>query len=270
MPDTDPSAAPANLPAEANDVTIDIDADVATVTLHRPPHNLLTEPALKSLADAIEQLGGRARSAVLCSEGRSFCAGADFSAGDAPDPTDKAAFIALTRTFYSHAARIFASPLPVVAAVQGAVVGAGVGIALACDVRVVGERGWFQTNFVRLGIHPGFALTVSLPRYVGPGLAADLLLTGRRVDAAEAFRIGIAEKVVPQGEELSAALEVARQIAANSPNAVSATRSTLRAGLVEEVRTAMSHEFEEQAELAGTPDAIEGVRAMLERREPHF
>jgi enoyl-CoA hydratase/carnithine racemase len=157
-----------------------------------------------------------------------------------------------------------------VAALQGAAIGAGAGLALACDVRVFGERAWFQTNFVRLGIHPGFAMTLTLPKFVGPGRAADLFLTARRVDASDALRIGIADKVVPEGEELRAALEVAGQIASGAPLAVAATRSTLRAGLVEQARSAMSHELQEQTRLAGTVDAIEGVQAMLEGRDPLF
>jgi enoyl-CoA hydratase/carnithine racemase len=157
-----------------------------------------------------------------------------------------------------------------VAAVQGAAIGAGFGLALACDLCVVGERGWFQANFVRLGIHPGFALSTTLPRAVGPGRASELLLTGRRIDASEAGRMGIAQRVVPEGHELPAAQEMAEQIAAGAPLAVAATRSTLRHGLAEAARVAMGHELMEQASLAGTADAIEGVGAMLEGREPEF
>lgn len=257
-------------------VTVDIDEGVAVVTLHRPPHNLLTEPTLRALADALEGLGGpggprgKVLSAVLCSEGRSFCAGANFRASDAPDPTQTGGFEARTGGFYVQAARLFACPVPLVAAVQGAAIGAGFGMALACDVRVLGERGWFEANFVRLGIHPGFALTLTLPRFVGPGLAAELFLTGRRVDASEALRVGLAQRVVPEGSEVAAAVDLARQVAAGAPLAVSATRATLRSGLVDAVREAMAHELEEQTSLAGTSDAIEGVRAMLDGREPHF
>jgi 2-(1,2-epoxy-1,2-dihydrophenyl)acetyl-CoA isomerase len=244
--------------------------DVAVITLRRPPHNLLTEPVLHALADAVASSSTVARAAVVCSEGRSFCAGANFRSGDAPDPTDQGGFEARTGAFYEQAVRIFDSPLPLVATVQGAAIGAGFGLALACDICVVGELGWFQANFVRLGIHPGFALSTTLPRVVGPGRAAELLLTGRRVDAVEAERIGIAQRVVPAGGELDAALEVATHVAAGAPLAVSATRATLRHGLAETARLAMAHELAEQAALAGTADAIEGVRAMLEGRDPRF
>ena len=243
---------------------------MALITLRRPPHNLLTEPVLRAVADAVDGAGDGARAAVLCSEGRSFCAGADFRSGDAPDPTDGGAFEARTGAFYAQAVRVFASPVPVVAAVQGAAIGAGFGLALACDLCVVGERGWFQANFVRLGIHPGFALSATLPRAVGPGWAADLLLTGRRVDAAEAGRLGLAQHVTAAGEEIATALAVAHHLAEAAPLALQSTRATLRHGLVDTARAAMAHELAEQSALAGTADAVEGVNAMLEGRPPVF
>jgi enoyl-CoA hydratase/carnithine racemase len=264
------SATRPDAPDAGHDVSVDQLGDVAIVTLRRPPHNLLTEPVLRALADAVAGLRAVARAAVLCSEGRSFCAGADFRSGNAPDPTEQGDFEVRTAAFYEQAVRVFDSPLPLVAAVQGAAIGAGFGLALACDLCVVGERGWFQANFVRLGIHPGFALSTTLPRAVGPGRASELLLTGRRIDASEAGRMGIAQRVVPEGHELPAAQEMAEQIAAGAPLAVAATRSTLRHGLAEAARVAMGHELMEQASLAGTADAIEGVGAMLEGREPEF
>lgn len=247
-----------------------VHGDVGVVRIVRPPHNLLTEPLLRRLADELHDLSGRAGAAVVCSEGRSFCAGADFRSADAPDPTAGATFEEQTAAFYAQAARVFEAPLPLVAAVQGAAIGAGFGLALACDVRVVGERAWFQANFARLGIHPGFALSLTIPRFVGPGRAAELLLTGRRVQAAEAARIGLAEEVVPAGDELEAGLRLAAEIAAGAPLAVDATRRTLRHGLADDARATMEHELAEQALLAGTADTVEGVNAMLEGRPPRF
>jgi len=259
-----------NEPRQSAEVTTERHGEVALITLRRPPHNLLTEPVLRSLADAVSALAGAAGAAVVCSEGRSFCAGADFRSGEAPDPSDAADFEARTGAFYEQAVRVFASPVPLVAAVQGAAIGAGFGLALACDLCVVGERGWFQANFVRLGIHPGFALSATLPRALGPGAATDLLLSGRRVDSVEAERLGLAQRRVPAGEEIAAALDLAQQMAAGAPMAVAATRATLRRGLAETARATMAHELAEQSALAGTADAIEGVRAMLEGRPPAF
>jgi len=268
-----PGAPRDNLPpvnAAAQDVTVELEGDIAVVTLRRPPHNLLTEPALRAVADAVDGLQGRVRAAVVASEGRSFCAGADFRSDEAPDPTDGGDFERRTGAFYAQAERIFASSVPTVAAVQGAAIGAGFGLALACDIRVVGRRGWFQVNFVRLGIHPGFALSVTLPRAVGQGRASELFLTGRRVDAEEAVHIGLAEHLAAEGEELAAASAIARRIATGAPLAVRSTRATLRRGLAEEARAAMRHELAEQVSLAGTADAVEGVAAVLAGREPVF
>ncbi|HXQ62377.1 MAG TPA: enoyl-CoA hydratase/isomerase family protein [Acidimicrobiales bacterium] len=251
-------------------VTVSVEADVGIVILRRPPHNLLTEPVLRQVADALTGLRGQARAAVIGSVGRSFCAGADFRSADAPDPTEGGGFEAQTGAFYAQAARVFESPVPVVAAVQGAAIGAGFGLALACDVRVIGADGWFQANFVRLGIHPGFALSTVLPDVIGPARAAEVFLTGRRVGADEAVAIGLAHRAVPSGDEVGAAVDIAHQIAAGAPLAVAATRATLRRGLGAAVRAAMRHELAEQTALAGTEDAVEGVSAVLAGRAPRF
>ena len=257
-------------PADADDVSVRVEDGIGIVTVRRPPHNLLTEPVLRRTADAIHGLRGAAGAAVLCSQGRSFCAGADFRAQDAPDPTRGGGFEAQTGAFYEQAVRVFDAPVPLVAAVQGAAIGAGFGLVLACDLCVAGARAWFQANFVRLGIHPGFALSTTLPAAVGARRATELLLTGRRVEADEALRMGIAHEVVPSGEELTAALDLARTVASGAPLAVMSTRATLRAGMAEAARAAMRHELSEQRALAGTHDAVEGVTAMLEGRPPEF
>ena len=134
-----------------------------------------------------------------------------------PTATQGTSFETQTGAFYAQAIRIFESPVPLVAAVHGAAIGAGFGLALACDVCVTGRDGWFQANFVRLGIHPGFALSTTLPTAVGRGMATDLLLTGRRIHAKEARRIGISQLLVPAGDELEGALGVAATIAGGAP-----------------------------------------------------
>jgi enoyl-CoA hydratase/carnithine racemase len=262
--------APASSPEPPAPVAIAPQDGIVVITIQRPPHNLLTEPDLRAIADALHEPVPGARAMVLHSVGRSFCAGANFRSDDAPDPTDAGAFATRTSAFYAQAERVFAAPLPTVAAVHGAAIGAGFGLAMACDIRVVGEAAWFQANFVALGIHPGFALSTTVPWAVGSGRAADVLLTGRRVAADEAVRIGLAQRLVPAGAELAAAMEIAAAIAAGAPLATRATRATLRAGLAEEAARAMAHELQEQCRLAGTADAKEGVQAMLDKRAPRF
>ncbi len=243
---------------------------VGVVWLRNPPHNLLTEPMLSDLADAIENGAKAARVIVLASEGRSFCAGANFRSASAPNPSAGSTFDDFARAFYGQASRVFASPVPLVAAIHGPAIGAGLGLALACDLRVIGAGAWVQANFVHLGIHPGFALSVTLERLVGPGRAADLLLTGRRLTAEEAVSIGLAERLVPSGTELDAACSLAQEIANGAPLAIASTRATLRSDLQALAGRAMDHEREQQSALADTADAVEGVTAMLERRVPRF
>jgi len=245
------------------DVTVEqYGQHVGVVTLHRPPNNFFDTDLLECIATAYEELdrSGWCRAIVLSSEGRNFCAGLDF-AGNADQ--DIAAL-------YDAALRLFAAPLPVVAAVQGAAIGGGCGLALSADFRVATAQSRFSANFARLGFHHGFALTVTLPAVVGRQAAADLLLTGRRVGGGRALALGLCDRLADEGDLLAQALGYADELAAAGPLAVRAIRATLRAGLVEEARQAMEHECAEQTRLRGSADFAEGVRAAAERRDPAF
>ncbi|HVT42689.1 MAG TPA: enoyl-CoA hydratase/isomerase family protein, partial [Acidimicrobiales bacterium] len=161
--------------------------------------------------------------------------------------------------------------LPVIAAVQGAAIGGGCGLALSADFRVATPRTRFSANFARLGFHQGFALSVTLPAAVGRQAATDLLLTGRRVGGDEALRLGLCDRLVADDDELLAgSLEYAGELAASGPLAVRAIRATLRQGLVEQAEAAMAHECAEQLRLGTTADFAEGVRAVAERRPARF
>jgi enoyl-CoA hydratase/carnithine racemase len=157
-----------------------------------------------------------------------------------------------------------------VAAVQGAAIGGGCGLALSADFRVATPASRFSTNFSRLGFHHGFALSVTLPRIVGEQMAADLLLTGRRVGGEEARAIGLCDALTEADELLPRALAWAASLAASGPLAVRAIRATLRQEFVERVVLAMAHESAEQERLRVTADFAEGVRASAERRDPRF
>lgn len=241
--------------------------DVAVVELRRPPHNFVDPGVMAALADAIEQAADNgARAILVASEGRSFCAGANFGARS----TEHASFRDAAGRFYKGARRVFASRVPLVAAVQGSAVGGGLGLALACDLRVVTPHTRLHANFVRLGIHPGFGLSVTLPALVGPARAADLLLTGRAVGGDEALRLGLADRCVADEALRATALALAEEIAAAAPLAVAAVRATLRVGLLERIHDALEHELGQQSRLIATADAAEGIAAMLERRGPRF
>jgi 2-(1,2-epoxy-1,2-dihydrophenyl)acetyl-CoA isomerase len=246
-----------------SDVTIDAaGSHVAVVRLHRPPNNFFDTTLLSELASAYEELGRSdwCRAIVLAAQGKHFCAGLDFASDRAPDIAE----------LYRNALRLFASPLPVVAAIQGAAIGGGLGLALSADFRVCTAGSRLSANFARLGFHHGFALTVTLPMAVGHQVAAELLYTGRRVGGEEALGLGLCDRLVEQGELLGCATDFAGSIAVSGPLAVRSIRATLRRGLVERLRLAMEHECAEQEQLGHTADFAEGLRASAERREPNF
>ncbi len=246
------------------DVSIDrLDQYIAVVCLHRPPNNFFDTALLAALADAYEELAATddCRVIILRAEGRHFCAGLDFA-------TNKEQDIA---ALYRNALRLFAAPLPVVAAVSGGAIGGGLGLALSADFRIAAPASRFSANFSRLGFHHGFGLTVTLPRVVGEQHAADLLYSGRRVGGAEALTLGLCDELVEQEEELlPAAVAFAGTIAGSGPLAVRSIRATLRQGLVERLRAAMDHECEVQESLRHSSDFAEGIAASAERREPRF
>ncbi len=236
---------------------------VTVLTLDRPPHNFFDRALVAEIADACEQAEhDGARALVLRGAGRAFCAGADFGAsGDVElDP----------ESLYREAVRLFRRSLPMVAEVHGAAIGGGTGLALAADLRVVSPEARFAVNFAQLGIHHGFGLTVTLPRAVGEQKALDLLLTGRRIDGREAYRIGLADRLAEADDLPDAALELAGRIAEGAPLAVRSIRRTMRGSLADEVERAISGEAREQRVLFGTEDFHEGVRAVAERRPGRF
>ena len=234
----------------------------AVVRLHRPPNNYFDTGLIEDVATAYEELdrSGWCRAIVLASEGRHFCAGLDFAGNAGQD----------IAALYRAALRLFAAPLPVVAAVQGAAIGGGCGLALSADFRLATAQSRFSANFARLGFHHGFALTVTLPAAVGRQAAADLLLTGRRIGGEQALALGLCDRLAGEDDLLAQAIGYAEELAASGPLAVRSIRATLRHGLVDEARLAMEHECAEQTRLRDTADFAEGVRAAAERRDPSF
>jgi enoyl-CoA hydratase/carnithine racemase len=252
------------LSADGLGVSLAPSIHVATIELQRPPNNHFDGPLLDALATAYEALDSddRCRAIVLAAQGKHFCAGRDFAAprGEGDEAAD----------VYAHAARLLSGGTPWIAAVQGGAVGGGFGLAMAADLRVAGGKAWFSANFSRLGFHPGFGLSMLLPEAIGATRAAELLYTGRRVGAEEAYRLGLVDRSVAEGEERAAATALAADIASSAPLAVRAIRATLRGDLVERFRRATAHETAEQMRLRATDDHREGVAAAKERRTPQF
>jgi enoyl-CoA hydratase/carnithine racemase len=249
------------------DIAVSLADDfVATAEIQRPPNNFFDQGVISDLADAFEKLDTEAdcRAIVLCSEGKHFCAGANFGAPRAATGEPGG------RHLYEEAVRLFATKTPVVAAVQGAAIGGGLGLALMPDFRVAAPEARFSANFARLGFHHGFGLSETLPALAGPQIAAELLYTGRRVPGDEAVKLGLADELAPLDALRERAHARAAEIAASAPLAIVSIRETLRGDLAARIKRATDRERAEQERLQRTSDFKEGVAAMSDRRTPRF
>ncbi|WP_244970765.1 enoyl-CoA hydratase/isomerase family protein [Gordonia jinghuaiqii] len=241
------------------------DDHVGTLTFERGKYNYLSAELLGRLAEGFEELSARgARAIVLVGRGRHFCAGADFASNDTAAPG------AASSPLYEMVPRLFARSLPVVAALQGASVGGGLGLALAADFRVAGASSRFAANFSRLGFSQGFALSYTLPRLVGMQRASELLMTGRTVRGEEAFAMGLCDRLAADEAIVDEAHALAAGIAAAAPLAVHAIRERLQGDVVAEVKRALERDWHDQTTLKLTADFREGIAAARERRDPVF
>ena len=247
-------------------VTVKADGHVAVVTIDKPPHNHVSVDLMRDLADAFDAIDGEVglRCSVLQAEGKNFCAGADLVR------SESSGGLGAVNPLYDQAVRLFSAKKPIVAAVQGAAVGAGLGLAVMADFRIASPDARFAANFVKLGFHPGFGLTHTLPHLIGPAKANLMFLTGRRVKAEDGLPWGLVDEVVPLEDLRSAALALAREIAENAPLAIVATRKTLRGDLAAAVRAQTDVEAAEQGWLRDTEDYKEGVLSVTERRVGNF
>jgi enoyl-CoA hydratase/carnithine racemase len=253
------------------DVAVTLENLVAIVEIQRPPNNLLDLDLLRALATAFETLDNDAecRALVLASVGKHFCAGAHFHylQGEAEQQTWAAE---AGNPLYAEVARLHACRKPVVGAIHGAAIGGGFGLALVPDFRVLCPETRFAANFVKLGFHPGSGLTYLLPRLIGWQRATLLCYTARQLGGEEAVAWGLGEVLTEQSNVGVAAVELAREIAANAPLAVQSVRATMRAGHVAAIKAATAHEYREQHWLRQTADHKEGLRAVAERRPGRF
>jgi enoyl-CoA hydratase/carnithine racemase len=257
------------------DIGVEKNGHVTTIEIQRPPLNFFDISLINQIADALTDIDNdiEARAVVLAAQGRAFCAGANFNDPNRQetekkgDPADSLGQIS---HLYHQAVRIFRNKKPIVAAVQGAAIGGGLGLAVSADFRVTCPEARFAANFTRLGFHPGFGLTVTLPELIGRNNAELMFYTSRRVTGEDAFKMGLANVLVPQNEVRAAAIKLASEIAECSPLGLISTRATMRAGLADRVMAATNHELAEQTRLRATEDFNEGVKATEERRVPNF
>ena len=252
---------------------IDLDrADgVATLTLNRPEAlNAFNTEQLRLLEQMLAEVAAdpAIRAVVLTGAGeRAFAAGADIREMAALSPEGGLAF---GRLGHAVTRAVEALPQPVVAAVNGFALGGGCELAIACDIRIASENAVFAQPEVSLGIPPGWGGSQRLPRLVGPGMAAEMILTGRRVAAAEALRIGLVNRVVPLPDLMPAAAELAATIAANGPVAVRAAKRLMALAFDGDPVVGLETECAVFGSVFGTPEQREGMGAFVEKRKPSF
>ena len=248
--------------ATFKDIGISTDGPVGIVEIQRPPHNFFDNSLINQIADAFEAFDrdDKIRAYVLCAQGKSFCAGADF----ANRPQTGAAESG--KHLYKEATRLFRSKKPSVAAVQGPAIGGGLVLSLMLYFRVACAEARFAANFTRLGFHPGFSLTFTLPRLIGQQKANLMFYTGRRIGGEQAYEWGMADVLVPLADVRKEAIKLAQEIAESAPLAVMSTRETMRRGFADAAEIATERELTEQDWTRKTEDFKEGIKSYAEKR----
>jgi len=246
---------------------------IVRLTLNRPDAlNAMTLAMGREIESAVDGLNAdeRVRVVVVTGAGKAFSSGGDLKtlareAGLSSDGEEMGG----GRTFYGSFLSVRNLRVPSIAAINGHAIGAGLCFALGCDLRVMHQRAKTGMTFVKIGIHPGMAASWNLPRLIGSARAADLLFTGRLIDAAEAFQLGLVNRV--GGDDFDDVVnEAANQIAANGPLAVRALKETLRGTMDRTIEEALGTEADAQAKTFESQDAKEGIRAVMEKRAPSF
>jgi len=252
-------------------VQLEIVNKIATITINRPKAlNALNQQTLLELEKVFIDLADDTGVDVIILTGsgeKAFVAGADIAAMMSLSPLEARKFAKLGHRLMRH---IEACPKPVIAAVNGFALGGGCELALGCDIRIVAENGVFGQPEVNLGIIPGFGGTQRLARLIGKGRAMELILTGTMIDATEAYRIGLANKVVPLDQLLDTATKMASTIRSKGTYAVNLAKEAVRNGLELDLDRANQYEAELFSLCFATVDQKEGMQAFLEKRAAQF
>jgi 2-(1,2-epoxy-1,2-dihydrophenyl)acetyl-CoA isomerase len=248
---------------------------VAWITLNRPDRlNALTATMSHELEEAFGDAGGdeAVRCVVLTGAGQGFCAGQDltefeaaYSAGERPDIAEH-----LRTSYHRMIPVVVRTPKPVIAAINGVAAGAGLSLALACDLRVASEEARFTQAFVKIGLIPDSGGSYLLPRTVGHPKALELSITGDLIDAKAALEMGLANRVVAAGSFRDEVAALANRLASLPTRAIASTKALFQRSLDLSLDEALDHEAMAQAEMGRTQDHLEGVNAFVEKREPRF
>jgi enoyl-CoA hydratase len=244
---------------------------VATVTVNRPKAlNALNQETLEEMLRCFQALAedSSIRSVIITGSGeKAFVAGADIAFMTHLDPLAAKNFALLGQKVMNSIENL---PQPVIAAVNGFALGGGCELALACDIRLASENAKFGQPEVNLGVLPGFAGTQRLPRLIGKGLASELLFTGDIIDAAEAYRIGLVNRIVPQPQLLALCREMAEKIVSRGPVAVRLCKEAVNSGLEMDMARACQYEADQFALCFTSDQQKEGMTAFLEKRSAKF
>ncbi|VAX32665.1 Enoyl-CoA hydratase [hydrothermal vent metagenome] len=246
------------------------DGPIAIVTISNPPKNVLTIPLIEAFETVVEDLAkkDKIKAIVITGSGPIFIAGADIKViASIKSPEAGEALAKRGQALFN---KIEQMQKVVIAAINGYCLGGGMELAMACHLRVLGDRVRMGQPEINLGIIPGFGGTQRLPRIVGQAKAIELILSGDMINAEEAKRIGLANKVVPEGEVLKQALGLAKKIASKSRCAIEAIMKAIEEGMNEPLSIGLSREAELFGKICQTEDMREGITAFLEKRQPKF
>jgi enoyl-CoA hydratase/carnithine racemase len=256
---------------EGQYVKVSKDDRVSILTIDNPPVNMISRPVVADLQSALEEVWADADVKVLVITGggqMAFIAGADINAIlELKSPAEAKQIVGQVHELFI---RIENSPKPIIAAINGHCLGAGIELAMACHMRIANNRAMFGQPEIGLGIIPGFGGTQRLPRLVGKGKALELILTGDRITGAEAASIGLVNKAVPGTEVMKAAVGLAKKIASFGRPSIAAALESVTQGLRVTLEEGLEIEAEKFASLVETADMREGLSAFLEKRQPKF
>lgn len=258
--------------ADFQHIKTKVEDNVATLTLASPPVNALSPAVLKEIDAALNEFRAqKVRALIITGSGsNAFCAGADVKAmKDFESAPDKAAeFLQAGVDVFN---KIENFPAPVIAAINNLTLGGGLELVLACDIRISSDRARFGLPEVTLGLIPAWGGTARLPRVVGPGNAKEIIYTGQLLNAQAALRIGLLNKVVPDGDEVRAALDIAKRVATkSSPVAVRNAKQAINEGMGQSIDVALSASEKVVGEVMTSNDLREGIKAFVEKRPPQF
>jgi enoyl-CoA hydratase len=256
--------------AKQRKVSLTVDQKVAILTISNPPVNALDEQVIREMEEVISQLRESDDVGVVIVTGageKAFVAGADIRQFSGLDRTAGEQLARNGQEVFNKLSQI---PFPVICAVNGFALGGGCELALACDIRVVAENAKLGLPEVSLAIIPGYGGTQRLPRVVGVGKAMDLILTGDPITAEEAYRIGLADRLVKPGEALSEAQNMAKRILSRGPLAVMSAKKAIQHGIQKSFAEGLQLEANLFGFLCESQDKEEGAKAFLQKRQPEF